>query len=351
MAKRKKVLVTGGLGFIGSNLTLRCLEEGWDVTVMDVADNLLRVRDYMNKFPDRLKMRIGYFYGDLRNPLAVNAAVKGQDVVMHLGGQVSHVGGQEDPHGDYLINIGGTVNILEAVKHLNPDALVMYASSRSVYGKQKELPINEDTALPQPIDNYGIGKLSCEHYLRLYNYHYGTRTVCFRQANVVGERQQLNTRSYQVISWVYRRILLGEPLEFWGDGKQTRDFLNVRDCCKAYITVAKNPEVGIGKTYNLGGLTYCTWNDVFRICGEVLGKKPHIVYQEYPPIRAKLENPHSRLSYQKIKKDYGWEPDFSLADSFEQMHNYFASKPKEVFEEYLKSNLRVGTEDSAFAWV
>lgn len=310
----------------------------------------MRIRDFFQKYEDRVELQTGYFYGDLRNMRAVSSAIQGVDAIFHLGGQVSHVGGQEEPFGDANINIIGTVNVLEAARKFNPKALIAYASSRSVYGKQTTLPIAE-TATPQPIDNYGIGKLACEHYMRLYAYHYGLRTFSFRQANVVGPRQQLNTRSYQLIGWVYRRIKNCEPLEFWGSGEQTRDFLYVGDACAAYIAAAKEPDALIGHIFNLPGKTYCTWLRAFGICGDVLKRAPAVNFVDYPNLlRRQLENPHSQLDGGKVKQALGWEPKTTLAEAFTAMDRYY-SADRTRMQEYMHSPIKHGAELSPFTWI
>jgi len=313
-----KVLVTGGAGFIGSNLVRTLLEKGYEITVLDISDDLFRLEEVENK--------IKYVKGDLRDRELITRLIKQVDVICHLGGQVSHLLSQEDPYYDLEVNIVGTINILEAMKRYNPSAYLIYASSRSVYGKKMECPndppITEDV-LPEPIDAYGITKLSSEHYTRLYHYHYDLKTTILRQANVFGERQQLWTSEFQMIAWVFRRVWLNEPLQFMGDGKQTRDFLYAGDLINAFLTCIDKIETANGEIYNVGGKTYCTWLEAIATAEEVTGNKAKLSLVPYTPIRAKLENPYSRLNGSKIKRQLGWQPKVTLAEGFKRMKEFY----------------------------
>jgi len=240
---------------------------------------------------------------------------------------------QFDPVYDLECNVIGTLNILDAMKTYNPLAHLLYASSRSVYGRQSILPIREDVNIPMPIDNYGVTKLTAEHYIRLGAHHDGLKVTIFRQANVVGERQQLNQPIYQMVSWVFRRVALDEPLRFYGDGLQTRDFLYVGDCVQAYVDCMGN-EDAYGEIFNLGGKTYCTWREVIRTAEEVTGNKARVTYVPHSPIRAKLENVHSRLDYSKIKRIIGWEPKVTLKEAYQRMYDYYFSDP-DLLDKYL----------------
>jgi len=319
-----KVLVTGGLGFIGSNTCRGLLGAGFDVISYDItplSDAMHRVDDYIEQWGDHFTVVLG----DLRNKEAVAKQVKKVDVIFHLGGQVSHLLSQANPIYDLECNVIGTINILDAMKNYNPTAHLIYASSRSVYGRQDVQPILEDVNIPMPIDNYGITKLAAEHYIRLGAHHDDLKVTILRQANVVGERQQLNQPVYQMISWVFRRVLLGETLRFMGDGTQTRDFLYVGDLVSAYMTCMAN-EKSHGKIYNVGGLTYCSWADAIKTAEEVTQKEARVVYVPHSALRSKLENAHSRLAYTKISEEIGWGPETTLKEAFAYMQDYYLSE-------------------------
>jgi len=328
-----KVLITGGLGFLGSNLAHRLLEKGYTVTVLDLPEtNTKNVGDIMDE--------ITILRGDIRDSSVVNGAVKGQDAVLHLAGQVSHLVSMKDPWLDFQTNVKGTLNVLEAARKHTPDLLV-FASSRSVYGiqmkKPDDPPIKEDVVL-RPIDVYGVSKVACEKLCLTYHHHYAVPVTCFRQANLVGERQQLHTPVYQMVSWVLRQYMLRLPLEFMGTGEQTRDFLYVGDLCEAYEMAILNPEKVAGQVFNTGGATYCTWNEVFKTAEKVTGNRINIIYKDYTDLRRKLENPYSRLSSEKIEKALGWKPRTTLEEAYKRMVSYYLpdriKQYIEVFEKW-----------------
>jgi len=316
-----KCLVTGVAGFLGSNLAGALLNSGHEVTGLDYSDKMLvRLKD----------LDIKFVKGDIRNQNLIKKLIKEKyDVVFHLAGQVSHFASQKDPYTDLEINIKGILNILEALKNYSKDTHLVFASSRSVYGKLRNSmeecinnPIKE-TELCKPIDAYGVTKLMSERYCSLYNYHYNIPTTCLRMANLFGPRQQLWTNEYQMISWIFRCIMREEIFTFMGTGEQTRDFLYVDDAIKAYLLCMNNKETVSGEVYNLGGASYTTWNDAMRICSRALGKPLKVKYIDYTPLRAKLENPHSKLDYAKIELALSWEPYTNLFNGFLKMKEYY----------------------------
>jgi len=323
-----RVLITGGLGFLGSNLAYSLVQDGHEVVLLD---KWTASRANIEDFKDSELVNV--VYGDVRDFEIIAGLVKDVNVVYHFASQVSHIKSMEDPYLDVDVNCRGTLNILEAVRKFNPQIPVIYTSSRSVYGFPKHLPINEEHPT-NPIDAYGITKLAGEKYCRLYNYHYALNTVCFRMANLFGERQQLWTSEYQMIAWVFRQTLLGETIQFYGDGTQTRDFLYVGDAVTAYRQAYKHIDRLAGGVYNLAGKDYCAWNEVFQVCSEALEKPVSVKYIEYTPLRKRLENPHSRLDGTKIRKIIGWEPTVGLLEGFRRMKDYYTRR-SDILPKYL----------------
>jgi len=320
-----KCLVTGGKGFLGSNLAHALLEKGYEVTVLDVAKggNFANIAD--------ISKDLKFIVTDIRDRAFVKEAVQGQDVVFHLAGQVSHIVSQEDPYYDLDVNLNGILNILEACVQLNPKVHLIFASSRSVYGFPEYLPVDEKHPT-NPIDAYGVTKLASEKYVNLYHYHHDLKTTIMRMANLFGPRQQLHTRVYQMVSWVFKCAMLKEPLSFYGDGEQTRDFLYVGDAVRAYVKAAEFPYSVEGKTYNLCGLTYCTWNEVMKTASKVTGNPITVNYEEYPALRKKLENPHHRLNGDAIMDDCSIQPKVTLEEGFREMLEYYWP---ERYKEYI----------------
>jgi len=307
-----RIFITGINGFEGSNIALHFRDLDWEVSGLDLSTS-----------PREKELEgIEIVKGDVRDKELVNKLVKPADVVIHLAGQVSHLLSQDDPYVDLDVNCNGMLNVLEAVRKENPGCQVLYSSSRSVYGFPKYLPIDEEHP-KMPIDNYGISKLASEHYCRLYTYHHKVRTTVFRQANLFGPRQQLWTNVFQMVSWIFRCVALNEEFTFYGDGTQTRDFLYIDDCVKAYETAIKNPEKVYGQIFNLGGAECCSWNTLMRYAEEVTGNKCKVKYIPHTPIRELLENPHSWLNSAKYKMATGWFPKVSVKEGFRGMHRYF----------------------------
>lgn len=307
-----RILITGVSGFEGSNMALAFRDLGWEITGLDISTS-----------PRESELeRIQIVHGDIRDKDLMADLIENVDVVIHLAGQVSHLLSQDDPYLDLDVNGKGILNVLEAVRTRNPGCQVLYSSSRSVYGFPKYLPIDEDHPT-RPIDNYGISKLAAEHYCRLYSYHYDVRATVFRQANLFGPRQQVWTNVFQMVSWIFKCLALDEEFTFYGDGAQTRDFLYIDDCVKAYETAIKFPEKVYGQVFNLGGAEYCTWNQLMKYAEEVTGKPCKVKYIPYTPLREKLENPHSWLNSGKYKAATGWFPRVSVKEGFRNMYQYF----------------------------
>jgi len=321
-----KVLITGITGFLGTNLALY-LAKRHEVIGLDIDVENVRSRELEDLDLDLYEINI------LEYPLLESLITSFKpDTIIHLAGQVSHFKSQEDPYSDLEVNVNGILNLLEIIRE-NPRIHLIFASSRSVYGLPKYLPIDESHPI-NPLDAYGVSKRTCELYCQLYTYHYGINTTSFRQANLFGPRQQVWTSEFQMISWIFRCVALNEEFTFFGDGTQTRDFLYIDDCCKAYELAMLNPMKVYGEIFNLGGHEYCSWNQVIKYAEEVTGNKAKVQYIPHSDLRLALENPHSWLSYSKIKRALNWMPLIGVKEGFTRMYQYFIKEKK--IHEYLK---------------
>ena len=244
---RKKVLITGGLGFIGSNLAIRLVELGADVTLVDsliptYGGNLWNV--------EPIKTRVRINISDVRDPFAMKYLISGQDYLFNLAGQTSHVDSMENPETDLAINVQAQLQILEACRQHNPDVKVVFASTRQVYGRPLRVPVGEDHPLT-PVDINGVHKLAAEHYHRLYNNIYGIRSVILRLTNTYGPRMRVvDARQTFLGIWI-RRLLEGEPILIYGDGSQLRDYNYVDDVVDALLMAAET-DTCYGDVLNLG---------------------------------------------------------------------------------------------------
>ena len=225
----KKVLITGGLGFIGSNLAIKLVALGADVTLID---SLIPTYggNVWNVEPIKDKVRINI--SDVRDPYAIKHLISGQHFLFNLAGQTSHVDSMENPQTDLAINAQAQLHILEACRHHNPDIKVVFASTRQIYGRPIAIPVNEDHPL-DPVDINGIHKLAAEQYHRIYNNVYGIRAVILRLTNTYGPRMRVvDARQTFLGIWI-RRLLEGHPILVYGDGAQLRDYNYVDDVVDA----------------------------------------------------------------------------------------------------------------------
>jgi len=333
----KDILITGGWGFLGSNLAKSLIEKGHTVDIVDMTYNDRNVRDFY-------KGIITYHYDISNKAVWKTLPMEKYDVIYHFAANVSHIKAEKDPYIDVDANIKGTINLCEAVKDLRSKPRVIYSCSRSVYGKTKQMPVNESHPT-DPVDAYGISKLAAEKYLQKYSYHNDIPAVSFRMANLVGPRQGLHTRAYQMISWIFRCVARDETVGFWGDGLQTRDFLYVGDAVRAYEIAGLDelpweghpdwkeapPLFGV---YNVPGGEYCTWLKAIQTCGTALGKNPKVQFEPYPnTTRIKLENRDSRLDGEKMFERFLYKPLTPLKVAFKNMSEYYADRWEDYLDE------------------
>src|SRR6476619_5856855 len=242
-----KVLITGGLGFIGSNLARRLVALGADVTVVDslipdYGGNLYNVED--------IKNRIQINVSDVRDSHSLRHLVQGKDYLFNLAGQTSHLDSMTNPMADLEINCQAQLSILEACRAGNPKIKIVFASTRQIYGRPAHLPVAETHPL-NPVDVNGINKMAGEQYHLLYNNVYDIPATALRLTNTIGPRMRIKDARQTFVGLWVRQLLEGKPISVWG-GKQLRDFTDVEDAVDAFLSVAAN-EAANGQVYNLGG--------------------------------------------------------------------------------------------------
>lgn len=243
----KRVLVTGGLGFIGSNLAIELACLGADVMVVDsmipaYGANLFNL--------EPMRARICVNFSDIRDPHTMPYLLRGQDLVFSLAGQLSHLDSMRDPATDLDINCRSQLSLLENCRRLRPDAKIVFASTRQIYGRPRYLPVDEKHPL-HPVDVNGINKLAAERYYTLYHEVYGMRTVSLRLTNTYGPRMDLKSSTKGFVGVFLRKALLGEPIQIFGDGRQRRDFNYVDDVVEALLLAGVCETVN-GRSFNLG---------------------------------------------------------------------------------------------------
>lgn len=314
---KRRVLITGGLGFIGANLARRLVDLGARVTLVDSL-----IPDYggnrfnLAGYEDRLHINIA----DVRDPYSMRALVQGQDLLFNLAGQVSHIDSMTDPLADLEINARAQLSILEACRHENPAIKVVYAGTRQQYGKPDYLPLDENH-LQHPTDVNGVNKLAGEWYHIVYHNAYGLRTSSLRLTNTYGPRQLMKHNRQGFIGWFIRLAVEGKTIQLYGDGQQQRDLTFVDDVVDAFLRVGANDEAN-GQVYNLGGLHPITLYDLAHLIIELAGHG-NVTTVPWPAERKKIDIGDVYSSYTKIETALGWRPQIDLRGGLAQTIAYY----------------------------
>jgi UDP-glucose 4-epimerase len=312
----RKVLVTGGLGFIGSNLSRALADLGAQATAVDsllpdYGGNLFNLAGYEQK------VRINI--ADVRGH-GIEYLVQGQDVLFNLAGQVSHIDSMNDPFTDLEINCRSQLWILEAVRKRNPEIKIVYAGTRQIYGKPQRLPVDESHLL-NPTDVNGINKISGEMYHLVYNSVYGIRASSLRLTNTYGPRQLIRHDRQGFIGWFVRQAVLGEEIQIFGDGRQQRDFDYVDDVVDAFLRAGASPAAD-GQAFNLGGEAPIALADLAELMLEIAGHGS-LRLVPFPPERKKIDIGDFYADATKIKNALGWRPLTPLRAGLERTLAYY----------------------------
>jgi UDP-glucose 4-epimerase len=305
--KGKKVLVTGGLGFIGSTLALRLIELGADVLLVDslipeYGGNLFNVAGVESK------VRINI--SDVRDEHSMPYLVQGQDYLFNLAGQTSHMDSMQDPYTDLEINAKAQLSILESCRKHNPRVKVVFASTRQIYGKPDYLPIDEKHLL-RPVDVNGINKMAGEWYHILYNNVYGIRACALRLTNTYGPRMRVKDARQTFLGIWIRLLVENKPFEVW-EGHQLRDFTYVDDAVQALLMAAAKDEVN-GQVFNLGGDCVISLKDLADLLIDVNGGGEYAV-KVFPPNRKGIDIGDYYADFSRIRSVLGWKPEVPLRE-------------------------------------
>ncbi len=313
----KNVMVTGGLGFIGSTLAIRLAEMGARVTVVDsliddYGGNLFNVHGYEEK----LRINIA----DVRTASTMNYLVRGQHYIFNLAGQVSHLDSMEDPYTDLEINCRSQLSILEACRKFNPAVKIVFAATRQQYGKPQYLPVDE-RHLMMPTDVNGINKIAGEMYHLLYNNVYGIRACSLRLTNTYGPRMLLKHNRQGFVGVFIRQAMNGEEIKIFGDGKQRRDFNYVDDVVEAFLLAGADDRAN-GEAFNLGGAEVFNHLDFVKTLIAIAGSGSYTIVP-FPANKKKIDIGDYYGNYQKFRALAGWEPKINLAAGLEKTIAYF----------------------------
>lgn len=313
----KNVLVTGGLGFVGSNLVLKLVSLGANTTVFTRTLNKLRnVRE--------VRDRIEIVQGDIRDFDRVSACVKDKDVVFHLAGQISHVDSMADPFLDIEVNCRGTMNVLESCRRFNDSAKVVFAGTRGEVGKPVSNPVDESHK-DDPLDIYAADKLAAEKYCRIYYRVYGIPTTTLRLTNVFGPRQQMKHGKYGVLNYFIRRAMLDEPILIYGDGSTLRDYNYVENVVDAFILAAQS-EKADGEVFLVGSNRGTSLKELVELIIKTVGKGTFKLVPYPDSINRKLEIGDFVVNYRKINKLLGWYPKISLEEGLRKTVEFYRQR-------------------------
>jgi UDP-glucose 4-epimerase len=316
----KKILITGGLGFIGSNLARRLVECGNSVTVVDslipeYGGNLRNLHDLRDKIVVNLS--------DVRDPFSINELIKGQDYLFNLAGQTSHLDSMENPFTDLDINAKAQLSILEACRKNNRDIRIVFASTRQIYGKPQYLPVNEKHPL-NPVDVNGINKIAGEQYHLLYNQVHEIRSSVLRLTNTYGPRMRIKDARQTFLGIWIRNLLEGKLIQVYGDGQQRRDYNYVDDLVDALI-IAATENKAIGEVYNLGAPDPMSLSETAKImCHGIKGASWNLV--PFPKDRKAIDVGDFICDYSSFSSAFGWEPKIKFEEGIKRSLEYFQSE-------------------------
>jgi UDP-glucose 4-epimerase len=315
----RRVLITGGLGFIGSNLARRLVGLGAQVTILDaLIPEYGGHRHNIAGLGAKVRVRIG----DVRDRARLPGLVRGQEYLFNLAGQTSHMDSMTDPDTDLEINCRAQLSILEACRRHNPTLRVVFASTRQIYGRPEYLPVDERHPL-RPVDVNGINKLAGEEYHLLYSEVYGIRSTVLRLTNTIGPRMRVKDARQTFLGVWVKQVLSGAPFEVWG-GTQLRDFTYVDDAVEALLLAAASPRA-VGRVYNLGGSGRISLRELADLVVAAAGGGKYVV-RKFPADRKKIDIGDYYADDRLIRRELGWKPRTTIRESVERTVEFFRAE-------------------------
>ena len=326
----RHVMITGGLGFIGSNLARHLVALGADVLLVDslISDyggNLFNI----DGIADRVRVNVA----DVRQQSTMNYLVRDRDVIFNLAGQVSHIDSLRDPATDLEINCRSQLTILEACRYFNKATKVVFAGTRQIYGRPDSLPVTEEH-LVRPTDVNGINKAAGEYYHLVYNNVFGIRACSLRLTNVYGPRQLIKHDRQGFIGWFIRLAIEDRPIQIYGDGSQLRDFVYVDDAADAFLRAGADDRCN-GEVFNVGGDEPISHSDLTALLIEVAGAG-RVQYVDWPPDKKRIDIGSFYADSTKFRRLTGWQPGVSLRDGLGQTVSYY----RQHFDRYVDAAAR-----------
>ena len=310
-------MVTGGLGFIGSNLARQLVGLGADVLLVDslipaYGGNLFNI--------DGIADRVTVNVADIRQQSTMNYLVQGRAVIFNLAGQVSHIDSMRDPYTDLDVNCRSQLTILEACRNHNPGVKVVYAGTRQVYGKPDSLPVSE-SHLVRPTDVNGINKAAGEYYHLVYNNVFGVRSCSLRLTNVYGPRQLIKHNRQGFIGWFIRQAIENKTIQLYGDGSQLRDLVYVDDAADAFLRAGADDACN-GEVFNVGGIAPISLKEVAAKLVAIAGSG-RIECVPWPPQKKAIDIGSFYADSTKMTSTTGWTPTVSLDDGVRRVVDFY----------------------------
>ena len=323
--KNKKLLITGGLGFIGSSIAHRAVAMGGEVTLLDACLepygwNRANIREIENQ--------VRFIKGDIRDGQLIRGLTQESDIVFHMAAQVGREISMEQPVLDTEVNCTGTLYLLEAARSMTSPPKILFAGSRGQVGEPEYLPVDE--AHPDhPTDIYGINKLAAEQYCLLYHHVYDLPVTSLRLNNVYGPRCQMHAGFYGILNWFMSNAMQDKPITVYGEGTQTRDYVFVDDVVNAFVLAALTPETN-GQKYYVGSGVETIFIDMVNEIVRAAGKG-EIVHIPFPESREKIDIRRFVVNTEKLQQATGWQVQTDLRTGIEITARFY----KERLNEYL----------------
>jgi UDP-glucose 4-epimerase len=323
----KRVLITGGLGFVGSHLARALASAGSHVTIIDSL-----VPEYGGRVANVADVEhlVDINISDVRDVHSLPPLIAGQDYLFNLAGQTSHFDSMRDPYTDLEINCRSQLSILEACRQHNPEVRVIFASTRQIYGSPQYIPVDERHPIA-PVDVNGINKTAGEWYHLLYGNVYGIPVAVLRMTNTYGPYMRAKDARQTFLGYWFRLLVSGQQLKVFGDGTQRRDFTYVDDAVRAFLLAALREEA-TGEVYNLGDERVISLRELAELLIKV-NEGGSFELVPFPAERKVIDIGDYAADYSKIRRQLGWEPSVSLEDGLRESLEFYREHGSEFWDD------------------